>query len=58
VEVPYLGLGNQDTLQAGMCLCIEPSIFIPGRIGCAIEQEVLVTDGPPEVITTFPTRLW
>lgn len=58
VEVPYLGLGNQETLQAGMCLCIEPSIFIPGRIGCAIEQEVLVGDGAPEVITTFPTRLW
>ena len=33
VEVPYLGLGNQETLKAGMCLCIEPSIFIPGRIG-------------------------
>ncbi len=58
VEVPYLGLGNQDTIQAGMCLCIEPSIFIPSRIGCAIEQEVLVRDGAPEVITTFPTRLW
>lgn len=58
VEVPYLGLGNGETLRAGMCLCIEPSIFIPGRIGCAIEQEVLVNDGPPEIITTFPTRLW
>lgn len=58
VEVPYLGLGNEETLRAGMCLCIEPSIFIPGRIGCAIEQEVIVTDGPPEVITTFPARLW
>ncbi len=58
VEVPYLRLGNQETVRAGMCLCIEPSIFIAGRIGCAIEQEVIVGDGAPEVITTFPTRLW
>ena len=58
VEAPYLGAGSDERLEAGMVLCIEPSIFIPGRIGCAIEQEVVVADGAPEVLTTFPTRLW
>lgn len=58
VEVPYLGADDTTELVAGMALCIEPSIFIPGHIGCAIEQEVIVTDGEPEVITHFPTRLW
>lgn len=58
VEVPYLTAGGDEPLQPGMVLCVEPSLFEPGRRGCAIEQEVLVTDGAPEVLTTFPTRLW
>ncbi|MDP9371436.1 MAG: M24 family metallopeptidase, partial [Chloroflexota bacterium] len=58
VEEPYLSAGGDERLEVGMVLCIEPSIFVPGRIGCAIEQEVIVRDGAPEVITEFPTRLW
>ena len=58
VELPYLSAGSAERLVAGMVLCIEPSIFVPGRIGCAIEQEVVVTEDAPEVLTTFPTRLW
>ena len=58
VEEPYLSADGEERLEAGMALCIEPSIFVPGRIGCAIEQEVIVGDGPPEVITSFPARLW
>ncbi len=58
VEEPYLSAGGAEELRPGMVLCVEPSIAIPGRIGCAIEQEVIVTDGAPEVIIGFPTRLW
>lgn len=58
VEAPYLGAGDPTELQPGMVLCIEPSIFEPGRRGCAIEQEVIVTNGDPDVLTAFPTRLW
>lgn len=58
VETPYLMAGDPTVLEPGMVLCIEPSIFEPGKRGCAIEQEVIVTHGAPEVITTFPSRLW
>lgn len=58
VEAPYLTTGDATKLEPGMVLCIEPSIFEPGRRGCAIEQEVVVTNGDPEIITSFPTRLW
>lgn len=58
VEAPYLMAGDETVLAPGMVLCIEPSIFEPGRRGCAIEQEVLITSTEPEVLTTFPTRLW
>lgn len=58
VEEPYLMPGVTTPLRAGMVLCIEPGIYVPERWGCSIEQEVIVREGPPEVIIDFPTRLW
>lgn len=58
VEEPLLVPGSRTRLQPGMVLCIEPGVYIPGWGGASIEQEVIVTDGEPEVITPTPTRLW
>jgi len=59
VEEPYLQANNQEILEPGMVLCVEPGVFIPGWAGAAIEQEIIVRqDGPPEVITPTPTILW
>jgi Xaa-Pro aminopeptidase len=59
VELPYLKTGEEAILEAGMCLCIEPGLFIPDVAGAAIEQEVIIRSAsPPEVITPTPTRLW
>lgn len=59
VELPYVARGDQTELLPGMVLCIEPGLFIPGRAGAAIEQEVIIREsGPPEVITPTPGRLW
>ncbi|CAN5786066.1 hypothetical protein BH23CHL5_BH23CHL5_17080 [soil metagenome] len=59
VELPYLRIGETTRLEPGMCLCIEPGLFIPDRAGAAIEQEVIISEsGPAEVITPTPMRLW
>ena len=59
VEAPQLRPGVETKLEPGMVLCIEPGIFIRGFGGACVEQEVIVTEsGPPELITTFETRLW
>jgi Xaa-Pro aminopeptidase len=59
VELPYLSRDDTTELLPGMTLCVEPSLFVPGWAGAAIEQEVIIRDsGPPEVITVTPTRLW
>lgn len=59
VEAPQLRLGVEMLLEPGMVLCIEPGIFIRGLGGACVEQEVIVTEsGPPELISTFETRLW
>jgi Xaa-Pro aminopeptidase len=59
VELPYLQPGSEARLEPGMVLCVEPGIAIPGGNGVSIEQEVVIQpEGPPEVITPTPTRLW
>ena len=59
VEAPQLRPGAVTRLEAGMVLCIEPGLFLRGRGGACVEQEVIVAgSGPPELITTFDTRLW
>lgn len=49
-EPPYLVGGNQTTLRAGMCLTIEPGIYVPGEFGIRIEDDILITPDGCEVI--------
>lgn len=59
VEAPQLRPGVEARLEPGMVLCIEPGIYIRDLGGACVEQEVIVAEsGPPEVISTFSTRLW
>jgi Xaa-Pro dipeptidase len=58
VEEPYLLPGVATPLRPGMALCVEPGIYVPELGGVCVEQEILVTEGRPEVITHAPTRLW
>jgi len=41
-EPPFLDKGDERSVQEGMCFTVEPSIFIPGRIGSRIEDVVVV----------------
>jgi Xaa-Pro aminopeptidase len=58
MEPPLLSIDDETPLQAGMVLCVEPGIEIPGEAGVRIEEEIIVTDGEPEVITRFSPRQW
>jgi Xaa-Pro dipeptidase len=42
-EPPYIRDGNPCSLQPGMTFTIEPGIYIPGRGGVRIEDDVLMT---------------
>jgi Xaa-Pro aminopeptidase len=58
MEPPLLYLGDATPLQPGMVLCVEPGIEIPGAEGVRIEEEIIVTDGEPELITRFNPKQW
>jgi Xaa-Pro dipeptidase len=41
-EPPYLDRGDTAVLKSGMCFTVEPSVFIPGRLGARTEDVVVV----------------
>jgi len=48
---------STDTLVANNVLTIEPGIYLEGTGGIRIEDLVVITDGEPEVLTSFPKEL-
>lgn len=50
-EPPYLVSGNSQRLESGMCVTIEPGVYVPGRFGLRIEDVVAVTPGGCEVLS-------
>ena len=56
-EPPFIVAGNETVLEPGMTFTIEPGIYLPGRNGVRIEDDVVVTQEGCESLTTF-TRDW
>lgn len=50
-EAPSVAKGIKGKLQPGDCVTIEPAVYIPGKLGIRIEDDVLVTDSGCKVLT-------
>ena len=50
-ESPFLKAGGKGKLQAGQVITIEPGIYIPGKLGVRIEDDILVTKTGHKILT-------
>ncbi len=56
-EAPGLSRLNPGRLRSGMVVTIEPGIYLPGVGGVRIEDDVRITPGGCEPLTTLPRDL-
>jgi len=56
-EAPVLGARGETTLQPGMVCTVEPGVYVPGRGGVRIEDDVLITRRGHRLLTTLPKTL-
>ncbi|HEY3289772.1 MAG TPA: M24 family metallopeptidase, partial [Anaerolineae bacterium] len=52
-ESPYMVKGDKTILQPGMTFTVEPGIYIEGKGGVRIEDDMVVTADGGESLTNF-----
>jgi Xaa-Pro dipeptidase len=56
-ETPYIFSANEQVLQPGMVYTVEPGIYLPGRGGVRIEDDMVVTTSGSRSMSDYPRDL-
>ena len=56
-EAPFLDIGYDKILEAGMIISVEPGIYVPDLGGFRHSDTVLVTEDGCEILTVYPREL-
>ena len=50
-EAPAMNANTSDTIEPGQIITVEPGVYMPGRLGVRLEDDVMITDKGPQVLT-------
>lgn len=56
-EEPYMRAGNDMKLEPGMTFTVEPGIYLEGRGGVRIEDNVVITEDGAHTLSSFSREL-
>jgi Xaa-Pro dipeptidase len=56
-EEPYMRGDNMQILEPGMAFTVEPGIYLPGRNGARIEDDVVITETGADVLSDMPREI-
>lgn len=56
-EGPSAGEGETTPIAAGMAFSVEPGIYLPGKFGVRIEDQILITETETKVLHDFQREL-
>ncbi|MFT5728666.1 MAG: Xaa-Pro dipeptidase [Desulforhopalus sp.] len=56
-EDPYIREGNSQKLEIGMAYTVEPGIYLPGKNGVRIEDDVVITEQGAKSLSTMAREL-
>jgi Xaa-Pro aminopeptidase len=56
-EEPYMRGDNMRLLEPGMAFTVEPGIYLPGRNGARIEDNVVITENGADVLSDMPREI-